>query len=612
MVNFASLLADNAAKRDKLAKKPAHQTQKQKLDKLLHGSGVTKRMGVQAEKTHEQILQDAASISDAEKDQLLKQPAVIDLDVKDLPSTMMDDAIQLDESQQAAVDGLKKEKYGCLIGAAGTGKTTTVKRLISSLESTTPTIDINLARTANAKATHEELNVAICFCSFTGRAVQQLKRAIPATYHPMCQTIHATLGYMPTTEEFFDKEADEWKEKRVFRPSFTATNKLPYKICIVDEAGMVPIPLWDELVAALPDDARIILIGDINQLPPVQGRSVLGFAMTAWPTYTLEKIHRQAADNPIIANAHRILHGKMPINDKKNFVIKTVGDGSLGAMNDAIAVLQHLDQAGKFDAIQDAFIVPQNKGTIGQVHFNEKLVTYFNKPQKTAEGLRLNPRHVITAGFSHLMLAVGDKVMLLQNDRQRGLTNGMIGVVHSIETNAAFRGQQIADDATMKFTGDIDLGDLHEQIKDVQIDTDEEDSERQASHVTKIKFQNVKDEVTFATSGDYGRITHAYAFTCHKSQGGEYPTVVILAHSANLKMLTREWLYTAITRAQERVILLCNRRGLIHAVNNQRIKGRTVAEKAAAFIALQDKTDTKVPNLPPPEKVANKPFEGVK
>jgi len=187
----------------------------------------------------------------------------------------------------------------------------------------------------------------------------------------------------------------------------------------------------------------------------------------------------------------------------------------------------------------------------------------------------------------------------------------MIGVVHELNSNAKYKGQSIADQATIKFEGEVDLANLHEEILDVKIDLadDEDAAERQASHIMRVKFQNVNNLVDFQTAGDFSRVAHAYAFTCHKSQGGEYPTVVILAHSANLRMLTREWLYTAITRAQERVILLCNRRGLIHAVNNQMIKGETVEEKAKGFIALMDKSDTKLPNLPNPIKVENREYK---
>ena len=361
----------------------------------------------------------------------------------------------------------------------------------------------------------------------------------------------------------------------------------------------MPINLWNELIAALPDDCRVILVGDINQLPPVQGRSVLGFAMTRWPTFTLEKLHRNAG--VIAEQAHRILNGQKPLHDGKEFIISEMPDGGLKTHTQAQAVLQHLHKNGIFDPLRDAFIVPQNKGTLGQLHFNECLVKYFNQLKKDEYDNPINPRIMITAGYVHAPFAVGDKVMLLANDNQLGLTNGMIGVVQEIVNNSAFKGDNQAAQMMGAFDKEIDLTDLGDVIDEVQHHKDEEkESERQASHIMKVKFQNNDELVDFATSGAYSKVTHAYASTCHKSQGGEYHTVVILAHSSNLRMLTREWLYAAITRAQVRVVLLTNRRGLIHAVNQQTIKGKTVAEKAASFLALQDQKDTQLPVLPEP------------
>ena len=130
-------------------------------------------------------------------------------------------------------------------------------------------------------------------------------------------------------------------------------------------------------------------------------------------------------------------------------------------------------------------------------------------------------------------------------------------------------------------------------------------SERQASHITTVQFQNVEKPIRFATAGEYTKISHAYAFTCHKSQGGEYPTVVIVCHSVNAIMLTREWLYTAVTRGQQKVILLYNRLGLSQAIRRQVIKGKTIQEKAQCFIDLQDNKDTTVPNLPEPTETVS-------
>ena len=570
---------------------------------LLFGTGFTKKIAEKAEKQHD-IAAPATSVAQPELVETTNEA----FQVGTLPSTLMASDLVLDEYQMAGLNGLRNQKYGCLIGAAGTGKTTTLKALISEVENSVPTVDMNRARVDSEKRKEKDMHVAVCFCSFMGRAVQQMKRALPEKYHGLANTIHRTLGYMPTTEERYNEETNELREVRVFRPTFTEFNKLPFKICIVDEAGTVPINLWNELIAALPNDCRIFLIGDLNQLPPVQGRSVLGFAMLEWPTFALEELHRQAEGDPIAENAHRVLRGQKPLTDEKTkkFIVKKIGDGSLGARKETLMVIQHLHKQGIFDPLRDALIVPQNISAIGQIELNQQLVNYFNPVVRDANGEIQNPRVVITAGYIHAVFAAGDKVMLLANDNNKALTNGMIGLVESIVPNGNFRGETIGNNIKLnQDDADFDLTDLADELLQYATDAKEaeEESERAASHIMTVKFQNRDEDVVFETAGAFKKITHAYAFTCHKAQGGEYPNVVILAHSANLRMLTREWLYTAITRAQERVILLCNQRGLTHAVNSQKIKGKTIAEKAKQFLALQDKADTQLPTLPPPEEI---------
>lgn len=576
--------------------KSAEKKEKDKRD-VLFGTGLTKKIAETEQKQAFKFNLKRDTLQEAEKtiaDKPIVEPPP-PIITKPIPSDII-----WDESQLAALNGIRKQKYCCLIGAAGTGKTTVTKQIVSELEQTVSTIDLNRARLHQTDK--KDLNVAIAFCAFTGRAVQQMKKALPPEYHPMCQTIHATLGYAPEKVTYQDEKTKIWKEKLVFRPTFTAENKLPYEVVVIDEGGMVPINLWNELWAALIKNCRVIIIGDINQLPPVQGRSVLGFAMINWPTFTLEHIHRQAADNPVIANCHKVLKGMFPEKDTKKFAMVQIDGGSIKAFNQIVGIIQNLHKRELFDPFRDAIIVPQNKGTIGQVLLNERLVHYFNPPTKTETGAIINKRHVITAGYIHVAFAVGDKVMLLQNDRARGLTNGMTGKVVDIAPNGQFMGNKSTNTVDEKFTGTLDVDDLDDMLDEKLDDKDEDESQRQASHIMTVRFGDADEgrEVVFATAGQFKTVTIAYAFTCHKSQGGEYPTVIIVVHSANIRMLTREWLYTAISRAQERVILLFNNRGLAQAVYTQRIKGKTVQEKAEQFLALQDKTDTRLPNLPEP------------
>lgn len=583
---------------------------------VLYGTGLTKSLLGSAEKQHEKSQTQTTSLQDLLKKKTQSQISTsqqepistigqTSFEIGHLPSQLIPDDLVLDEYQTEAVNGLANEMYGVLIGAAGTGKTTALKFIIKGIENQVAKVNAKDLHTANDSSEAESLP-AIAFCSFTGKAVQQMKRALPEKYHPLANTIHATLGFAPVVEEYFDKEADEWKERRVFRPTFTAENKLPFKIIIVDESGTVPLNLWHQLLAATVDDCRIFLIGDLNQLPPVSGHSILGFAMLKWPTFALEKLHRQAEGDPIAENAHRILASKKPLTDKvtNKFIVKEIPDGSKGAKQTILQVIRHLNLQGEFDPLQDALIVPQNKGNLGQPILNQILVQYFNPLQFDDDNEPLNPRTIITAGYVHMVFAVGDKVMLLANDNARGLTNGMVGIVTELANNANYSGDVAATQATLDET-EIDLSDLESEISDLQNTEEAEDeSERAASHVMTVEFQNVKQTITFETAGAFKKVALAYAMTCHKAQGSEYRNVVVVAHASNLRMMTREWLYTAITRAKEKVILLCNHRGLTHAVNNQRIKGDTIADKAKKFLALQTNERGESPaKLPEPRKL---------
>jgi hypothetical protein len=119
----------------------------------------------------------------------------------------------------------------------------------------------------------------------------------------------------------------------------------------------------------------------------------------------------------------------------------------------------------------------------------------------------------------------------------------------------------------------------------------DEYNKRASSHIITVNFGETLDgnEIIepFNTVGQVNSLMMAYAITCHKSQGGEYPTVVIMVHSANHKLLYREWLYTAITRARCKVIILYNNKGLSQALRRQKIKGKTLKEKAKEFIEWQ-------------------------
>lgn len=550
---------------------------------VLYGTGITKRSAAKARTT--------AKKRDALLQKLKAREIGTNRNIQSAvlaPTTELDSQYaarkaavrQLDESQLHAVRSIVQQQYACLIGKAGTGKTTTAKAILYWL-----------------RRLHPELAIDdIAICAFTGKAVQQIKLSIPSKYHSCCSTIHALLEFAPVDEEIIDDETGQLRVRRVFRPQRTATNPLTKKLIIIDETGMLGTHLWQQLHNACLPTTRILMMGDINQIPPVIGHSILGFAGLKWPTFTLETLHRNAGQ--IAINAHAILEGKWPKEDQTCWRHVQLPDSGTQAQMKIIGAIQALHKAGKFNPQTDAIITAQNVGILGQEALNSKLVHYFNKPQ-TVQGVVVNPRVPIDAGATRPIYAVGDKVMLLANDNDRGLTNGMTGIITSIATNPKYNGQATADLARQHAANcTLNLADLADDLhsaiaeaKEAQGSDDDtnEEKERQASHIVYVKFPDYDEEVSFSTAGDFRRIQLAYAFTCHKSQGSEYDTVILVLHSTNAVMLTREWLYTAVTRARKRVVILHNSRGFKLALNRQAIKGKTIQEKLKSFNKLQER-----------------------
>lgn len=511
--------------------------------------------------------------------------------------------IVFDESQVEALDGIKRNRFSILIGAAGTGKTTiegaSLEEIMKWLKET------HISEDEEDENAHFGL---AAFCAYTGRAAQQMRKALPEKYQNLVSTIHTLLGYGPVEEEY---EAEDKitgmrfiAKRRVFRPSYNAINKLPHKVIFMDESSMTPIPLWNELIAALTRDCRIVLIGDINQLPPVMGKGVLGYALRQWPVYELRHIHRQAAGNPIIANAHRVLQGKLP-EAAANFSMlggDAMPPGASKAQTFILAWIKKLHDIGRYDPYRDTIIVPQNEGLLGQKQLNEHFVLMFN-PQRTVDGVIVNKRIDIHTGRDRCQFAVGDKVMQLKNINTVNppITNGMVGIVESINLNSKYdmkRSQIIVDDDETIIEFDVEKlaqeGGFDLAFMNSDKPEENKEDQRQASHVMTVRFDNGQVH-HYSTAGDYGssampKISFGYACTCHKSQGGEYPTVIVLCTSQASKHYTQEWLYTALTRARKEVILLYNYTGLLKAISRQAIKGNTLAEKIRSYV-LETKSD---------------------
>ena len=538
-----------------------------------------------------------------------------------------------DDSQLSAIDNICRDKFSVLIGAAGSGKTTVVKEIVNRLSSQGLIKPLTYQRANGVNVNRYNIS----FCSFTGKAVEQLRKSIPANLQCCCETIHSLLEYSPEIVERLTTDAHGntiVKNSKIFLPRRNDINLLNQNIIVIDESGMVGIDLWNNLWKALDygklPNLKIILIGDINQLPAVIGKSILGYALNSplWHTNSLTHIHRQALDNPIIFNAHQVKSGKPPVKDTSvsttepwlnhfnliDFAKLTPAErekvklGTLppdygskksspsGVLTTLVNLTKFLLNKNLYDPSLDQIIVPQNIGLLGQEVINQKLAPLFNPNNK---------RIIIRASYETKFLAIGDKVMFTKNDYASGILNGMTGYIENIAINGNYTdaiGLRIAE-ANAKSTIDgapdthslsLDedsanslLKDIDQFNKDHAEDGSKLESEQQASHVITIRYTPLGSDQTatiaISTVGAVRGLLLAYAITCHKAQGSEYRKVLICVHPTHAKLLTREWLYTAITRARENCFLLCSDYSINLCLHRQAVKGETIGEKAKNF-----------------------------
>jgi len=296
---------------------------------------------------------------------------------------------------------------------------------------------------------------------------------------------------------------------------------LELDLLIVDEASMIDVPLGHQLLLAIPDEAQLILVGDADQLPSVGPGNLLGdlIASGICPVVVLDQIFRQGPGSGIVRTAHRILQGEVPLAVAGEAAHEDFYFFERQDPEQALALVEHLvatriPRGFGLDPRRDVQVLtPMHRGVLGAANLNAQLQ------------LRLNPDGPTLVRGSRL-LRVGDRVMQQRNNYSLDVFNGDLGWV--VELDEAARALTVRFDERL------------------------------------VRYEkDALDELALA-----------YACSIHKSQGSEYPAVVVLLHTQHYLMLQRNLLYTAVTRGKKLVIVVGHRAALARAVGNGTVERR--------------------------------------
>ena len=306
---------------------------------------------------------------------------------------------------------------------------------------------------------------------------------------------------------------------------YNEENKLTCDLLIADEVSMLDLLLADALFAAIPAGCAVVLVGDADQLPSVGPGTVLAdfincgfFAVTH-----LTRVFRQAAESSIISNAHRVIRGQMPVapvpQKDKNLDFYWIDPGDPLRAEELIEKMasERIPERFGFDPIKEIQILtPMNRGDAGVFKLNPLLA-------KALLGEQLS-----SFRFGERLFSLGDKIMQRSNNYDKNVFNGDVGIIEKI------------------------------------------DAENRKFHCS---FDNGERSVEYAFD-ETDQLSHAYAITVHKSQGGEYPCVILSLLKCHYMMLRRNLLYTAMTRAKKLLILVADPQAVEIAISNNRRERR--------------------------------------
>ena len=403
--------------------------------------------------------------------------------------------------QRDALENSLRSKFSIITGGPGVGKTTIIRALV----------DIFGAK-----------KLKVVLAAPTGRAAKRMTESIFGTNVSPdrregtadnfgAQTIHRLLKWNPVTNRF----------------TYNAENRYEADVFIFDETSMIDVNLAADLLKALPDTARVVWVGDTDQLPSVGAGSVLGDLIKSGvvPSVKLDFIFRQDVSGLIVKNAHHVNAGE-PIEIRQgesDFYFMRCEDPQTCVQRAIDFMMTRIPRKFGLDPLEDVqVLVPMRRNLLGTENLNVEIQKAFAEASRVARHTMMEAS-IVRGGTT---FRAGDRVMQLRNNYDKDVFNGDVGFIKAVNT----------DDRSMIVTFDG----------------------------RPVKYE----------SGDLDELVLAYAMTIHKSQGSEYPAVIVILHTQHYVMLQRNLLYTAITRGKKLVLLM----GVPYAVD-QAIKNNTVRER---------------------------------
>lgn len=417
----------------------------------------------------------------------------IDMEIKDFEKQM---EISFAKSQKEAIKGSIENGVEIITGGPGTGKTTIINCILGIFE---------------------KLGLKVLMGAPTGRAAKRMSESTGRS----AKTIHRLL----------EMGIEEGEEKKMF--SKDENSPLECDVLIIDEASMIDISLMSNMLKAVSLGTRLIIVGDVDQLPSVGPGNVLRdlIECKCISVVRLKEIFRQAQESLIVINAHKINSGEMPILNKKEkdffFMNEENPEKNLNTIIELIntRLPKFNDNWDKLKHIQ--ILSPMKKGILGVENLNIKLQEVLNPKSNTKKEKE----------YRNIIFRIGDKVMQTKN-------------------NYSLKWTRVLGDGdesgTGVFNGDMGfIKDINNENNTLTVIFDDE---------KKVVYDNIYlDELELA-----------YAITIHKSQGSEFPVIIIPSFMGPPLLMNRNLLYTAITRAKQLVVLSGSVKALKFMVDNDR------------------------------------------